>query len=239
MTKDERATTDSGWAGWAGRILDNLGFCLVEADETKDDTNHVLVALRPMPTLRHFDPEQIDYWVTEAGRGRSATLDRETRCPLDGKYSWGRITITDRLGVSNQFLSFGGALRAERTAEGTILVGFSSLAPIPRWSGHSQGLDQLTDDVGAFFARMMVPIDFVPGAEEQISAAAPRTLYCAFLQHAGERLNQARTLREASRWLAQYAARESRRMEAVSPDDWRAALELRRRLGLVEEVAHE
>ena len=233
-------TTDShSWAERVGHILENLGFCLVEPDLTTGDTSHLLVALRPQPTLQHFDPEQIDYWQTEGARGKQAVLDREIPCPIDGKYSWGRIAITDRLGVSNQFLSFGGGLRVEMAANSAILVDFGSFAPILRWSGHSQGADPLTGEVGAFFARMKVPIDFVPGAEPLVSSASPRTLYCAFLQHARERLVQARSARESNRWLADYAARESVRMETVAPDNWKAALALRRQLGLMEAVARE
>jgi hypothetical protein len=105
-------------------------------------------------------------------------------------YAWGRISLTDRLGVKNEFLSFGGTLRAQMT-EATVLVDFSSHAPILRWSGHSQSTDPLAAEVGGFFARIKVPIDFVPGAEALVSKAAPRTLYCAFIQYVRERLAQA------------------------------------------------
>ena len=30
---------------------------------------YLLVALRPTPTLRNYDPETVEYWVTEDGRG--------------------------------------------------------------------------------------------------------------------------------------------------------------------------
>ena len=30
---------------------------------------YLLVALRAAPSLRHYDPESVDYWVTEVGRG--------------------------------------------------------------------------------------------------------------------------------------------------------------------------
>ena len=241
MSKEPRAATTgaSQWTAQAARVLENLGFSLIEADPAAGDTAQLLVALRPAPTLQHFDPEQIAYWVTEAGRGKAATLDRETRCPVDGTYSWGRIEITDRLCVTNQFLSFGGDLRAEMVADSTILVSFSSLAPIMRWSGHSQVLDPLTVEVGAFFARMMVPIDFVPGAEALVAAAAGRTLYCAFIQHARERLSRARTLRDSNRWLSDYSARESQRLESASPDNWKAAAELRLQLGPKEAAARD
>ncbi len=221
-------------------MLANLGFELVEPDRSRDDeTSHLLAALRPKPTLHHFDPESIDYWVTEGPRGRAAHLDRETRFPVVSDYAWGRITLTDRLTVKNEFLSFGGTMRAQMTDDTTVLVDFSTHAPILRWSGHSQTTDPLAAEVGAFFARVKVPIDFVPGAEALVSKATPRTLYCAFIQYVRERLREAHTLRDANRWLAEWSSHESGRMEATASDHWHAAEELRRQLGAIETVARE
>jgi hypothetical protein len=242
MTIDPRsALTDSNrWVDQAARLLSNLGFELIEPDRTAtDETSHLLVALRPAPTLQHFDPETVDYWLVESGRGKVGRLDRETRFPIDTEYSWGRIAVTDRLGVGNQFLSFGGALRAQMTSDATALIAFSSRAPILRWSGHSQSVDPLTAEVGAFFARMKVPIDFAPGAETLVAKASPRTLYCAFIQYALERLAQTHSLRETNRWLADWSSRESARMEATASEHWKAGVDLRRQLGLIEAVARE
>ena len=242
MTIDERSTLgdDGRWLEQAGRRLANLGFELVEADRVAgDDTSHLLVAIRPTPTLRHFDPETIDCWTCEAGRGKAARLERETHYPISSDYSWGLISLTDRLGVTNQFLSFGGALRAQLTPDATVLVDFSSHAPILRGSGHSQSVDPLGAEVGAFFARIKVPIDFVPGAEALVAKASPLTFYCAFIQHVREKLAQARGLRDANRWLADWSSREAQRMEASAAEHWQAAAELRRQLGAIEAVARE
>ena len=102
-----------------------------------------------------------------------------------------------------------------------------------------QSTDPLAAEVGAFFARIKVPIDFVPGAEASVSKAAPRTLYCAFIQHVRERLAQAQSLRDANRWLTEWSSRESQRMEASANDHWKAAIELRRQLGAIEAIARE
>jgi hypothetical protein len=242
MSNDSMANVpdDPRWLAGVGRILSNLGFELVEPDRSReDDTSHLLAALRPKPTLQHFDPESIDYWTTDGTRGRAAALDRETHFPLVADFAWGRITLTDRLGVKNEFLSFGGTMRAQMTDDTTVLIDFSSHAPILRWSGHSQSTDPLAAEVGAFFARIKVPIDFVPGAEALVSRATPRTLYCAFIQNTRERLSEAHTLREANRWLAEWSSRESQRMESTANDHWRAAAELKRQLGAIETVARE
>jgi hypothetical protein len=242
MTTDPNlvSATDDRWLEQAARLLVNLGFTLVESDKTAgEETSHLLVALRPAPTLRHFDPESIGYWITEGARGRAASLDRETRFPIVSDFAWGRITLADRLGVHNEFLSFGGALRAQMTADATVLVDFSSHAPILRWSGHSQQTDPLASEVGAFFGRLKVPIDFVPGAESLIAKAAPRTLYCAFIQFVRERLANARALRDANRWLADWSSREGQRMEAAAVEHWKAAEEMRRHLDAIETTARE
>jgi hypothetical protein len=241
MTIEQRSAPDDGrWLENAGRVLTNLGFALIEPDRTHgDESSHVVVALRAQPTLQHFDPDSIEYWITDSARGRAARMDRETRLPVVTEFSWGRIGLIDRLGIKNEFLSFGGTMRAQATADSTVLVDFSSNAPIMRWAGHSQSSDPLASEVGSFFARIKVPIDFVPGTEAMVAKAAPRTLYCSFIQHVHERLSRAHTLREANRWLADWTARETQRMETGAPDHWTAATELRRQLGAIEAVARE
>lgn len=242
MPTDPRfaAPADDRWLEHAARLLAGLGFQLVEPDRTNgDETSHLLVALRPEPTLKHFDPESIDYWITEGARGRAARLDRETRLPLVCGFSWGRIALTDRLGVRNEFLSFGGALKAQVNPDATVLVDFGSHAPILRWSGHSQGTDPLAAEVGAFIGRLKVPIDFVPGAEALLAKAAPEALYCAFIQSVRERLARARGLRDSNRWLADWSSREGQRIEAAAAESWKAATELRRQLEAMEAIARE
>ncbi len=242
MITDPRsaASAGDGWLEPIARRLANLGFELVQPDRTGgDETSHLVVALRPTPTMKHFDPESIDYWITDGARGRAAHLDRDTRLPIAGDFSWGRITLTDRLDVRNEFLSFGGSLRARLTSDATVLVDLSSEAPILRWSGHSQETDPLAGEVGAFFGRLKVPIDFVPGAEALIAKTAPPALYCAFIQFVRERLSKARSLRDANRSLADWGSREGQRMEATAAEHWRAGTELRRQLGAMEATARD
>jgi len=242
MSTDPRSLLpdDAHWSESAARILANLGFELVEPDRTHgSETSHLLVTIRPQPTMKHFDPETIDYWTSDGSRGHAARLERESRYPTVADYAWGQIGLTDRLGVQNVFLSFGGTLRAEMAADAAVLLDFSSNAPILRWSGHSQITDPLAAEVGAFFARIKVPIDFVPGAEALVARAGPLTLYCAFIQSVRERLSQAQTLRDANRWLADWSSRESQRMAADFAEGWNAATELRRQLSAIEAIARE
>jgi hypothetical protein len=97
----------------AARWLADLGFLASSDLPDRPGPAFLLVALRELPTLRHYDPELVDYWVTAAGRGARRTLTRETRMPLTIEFSWGLIRITDRLKVTNEYLTLGGSLRAE------------------------------------------------------------------------------------------------------------------------------
>jgi hypothetical protein len=230
MTTQDRPSSAGGhWLDEAARQLANLGFEL-EAPERPGDPASLLVALRAQPTLRHFDPEQVNYWVTENGRGRPAALDRQARFPLESGYAWGRISIVDRLGVVNPFISFGGRIRAALDADGTAYASFESTAPILRVGGHSQALDPLAAEAGAFFGRIKIPIDFIPGAEALIAQATPVALYSAFVQAVAERLKGSRGLRDSNRWLASWSSREAQRLQAAAAPDWAAASELRGRL---------
>ncbi len=221
------------WVAEATRLLSSLGF-LVVADEhapARSDS-FLLAALRAQPTLHHFDPEEISYWVADQGRGRRARLDLETAAPPESSYSWGLIRLADRLGVRNEFLSFGGKLRVRPLDATTTAVAFASPAPILRLAGHSQGLDPLSPEVGSFLGRLKVPIDFIPGAEARIAAAPPAVLYAAFVQDLRDRFGHSEALRDAHQGFAAWAPREAARLEAASGTDWRAALDLRQELGL-------
>jgi hypothetical protein len=118
-------------------LLDDLGFLLVPGRPTASGTAYLFTALRPRPTLRHFDPERIEYWVSVDGHGLPATLEWSMPVVPPRPYSWGLIRVIDRLGVSNEFVSFGGQLDAARFDDVLVAV-FSSDAPIEARGGHSQ-----------------------------------------------------------------------------------------------------
>lgn len=221
------------WAAAAAELLANLGFTLINSDRPAAPGGaNLLVALRDRPTLRHFDPEVVFYWALVEGRGRVVEIDRSAPLRPEGRFAWGRIRIVDRLGAMNQWISFGGLVRVADIDRSTRLVGFNSPAPILRWAGHSQGLDRLTAAVGAFFGRLMVPIDFEPGAEERIGRADPLVLYAAFLQDALERRVPEVTEQFGDAESATWIRLEAKRLYTAAPAVWTAAAELRRDLGL-------
>jgi hypothetical protein len=204
-----------------------------------DETSHLLVALRPQPTLAHFDPETIDYWTSDGSADTLPKLDREARFPLTSDYAWGRVTITDRLNVKNEFLSFGGALRAQMAPDATVLAGLQLARADPALERPQPGLGSAGRRGGRLLRPDQGPDRLRPrrrGARLQGGPAGP-----LLRLHPGvrERLTQAQALREANRWLAEWSSRESQRMESVAGDQWRAATELRRQLAAIEAIARE
>lgn len=217
----------------AADVVRDLGFSIVTGVDAGDPVaTDLVVALRDEPTLRHFDPEVVSYWVPQEGRGRPRELTRESPLPLEGRFAWGRVWIADRLGLTNQWLTFGGTIRAAALEPTATIVEFSSPAPIQRWSGHSQGLDLLTPEMGAFFGRLMIPIDFEPGAEGRVVDADPTVLYVAFIRDAHARTVASARLAVADRPLTSYVAREARRLEEADPAAWDEGGELLAALGL-------
>jgi hypothetical protein len=171
------------WPAAAAALLASLGFRLVSRDDGGD--SHLLVAIRDRPTLAHFDPEDVAYFAVSGARGALVRLDRraidEPGETFEARALWGHVHVVDRVPVENRFLTFGGTLRGAVIDDEVAVLDLRSPAPIVRWGGHSQGVDELTDAIGAFFGRLIVPIDFEPGAEERIAALSPTALYCAFL----------------------------------------------------------
>jgi hypothetical protein len=181
----------------------------------------LLVALRQRPTLRHYDPEVVEYWVTTDGRGERASLTYASRMPVERDFSWGLIRIVDRLSVSNEYLTFGGHLSAA-AVEGVTVAVFSSPAPLLRRGGHSQGWDVGAQDIGAYFGRLMVAVDYAPGFEAKVAAADPVVRYAAFLADVADRYRQSDGLRQARADLWRLLRSEEDRLRRTSPDAWAA-----------------
>jgi hypothetical protein len=222
-----------GWAAATARLLADLGFSLVNSDHPGAPGGaNLLVALRDRPTLRHFDPELIRVWVTSGGRGRQLEVDRRRARPFERAVTWGHVHVIDRLDVENRFLTFGGRLRAADVDEGTMVVALQSPGPIVRWGGHSQGDDPLAGEVGAFFGRLMIPVDFEPGAEGRLGSTEPSVLYAAFVRHHHDRLGRAPDLRETAPAFEVWIAAEAGRLAAEDSAAWAAAEPLMVELGL-------
>jgi len=209
----------------AGGLLANWGF-LAEPDlPDRPGPAWLLVAMRPVPTLRHFDPELVEFWVTEHGRGRHAEISHATPMPLKRPFSWGLIRIVDRLKVSNEYLTFGGDLVADAIGDAVVAV-FTSPAPLLRRGGHSQVWDPPAEWLGAFFGRLLVAVDYEPGFEALVAAAEPLARYAAFVADCTARYRASifRRLDQPAMWALSEA--EERRLRGEHPDAWAAGDQL-------------
>ncbi|MEW5990203.1 MAG: hypothetical protein AB1736_02505 [Chloroflexota bacterium] len=215
----------AGWAAATADALRDLGFTLLHSDRpAAPGGSQVLVALRDRPTLRHFDPEQITCWVAAAGRGRAVAIDRQTPAG-ERVILWGHVHVVDRLGIENRFLTFGGLLRVADVDPGTRVVQHVSPGPIVRWGGHSQGFDALAGEIGAFFGRLIVPVDYLEGAESRLAAEPPEHLYAAFLRDATARRREATRRLDPERDIAvrSWLGAEASRIRSAHPAWWEAA----------------
>lgn len=211
----------------AAASLTDLGFVASSDLPDRPGPAYLLVALRDVPTLHHYDPETVAYWVNEAGRGVRRTLTRETHLPIETEFSWGLIRIVDRLHVTNEYLTFGGRLSAD-LVDGVVVAVFSSPAPLLRRGGHSQGWDRGAETLGAFFSRFLLAVDYAPGFEDRAGRTDPVTRYAAFLVDAMARYRASPLLRvdQPDLWTLLHA--EERRLQTAHPTEWAAGEALRR-----------
>jgi hypothetical protein len=215
------------WLTQTRQDLAHLGFELLDGSLPGTRPGpRLLIGFRDHPTLEHFDPEEVTFWEARGGRGRLATLTLRSEVPASRPWSWGPIQVTDRIPVSNQFLGFGGTLLVDALDGGTVYAAFTSPAPIVRWAGHSQGVDPLVDEIGAFFARLMIPIDYQDGAETRVAEASPEALYAVFLAHSLERIRSSRRLADADPEVAGWVRHEASRLAHDAPAHWREGEEL-------------
>jgi hypothetical protein len=185
----------------------------------------LIVALRSSPTLRHYDPEVVEFWSTFDGRGSHQAITWQTPMPISAGVAWGEIRILDRLGESNGYLCFGGRCDAAMLGD-AVIVAITSSAPIFCRGGHSQGWDDGADAVGAFFGRLLVTVDYVPGFEARLAGASPLVRYCAFIEDADARDRRIRSASGDDRPFAPIVRSEAARLRRDHPDAWRHGGEL-------------
>jgi hypothetical protein len=215
----------------AAILLANLGFLARSDLPDRPGPVYLLVAMRPRPTLTHYDPERIDYWTTAGGHGCRSILTRATG-PADTEFSWGLIRIVDRFKVSNEYLTFGGRLTVGPVGDATIAV-FASPSPLLRRGGHSQGWDHGAPSVGAFFGRLLVAVDFVPGFETRLALASPRARFAAFVGDLLGRYRSSPDLRAGHPELAALIEAEERMLRRDHTGAWVDGLALLEAIGSV------
>jgi hypothetical protein len=212
-------------------LLANLGFVARSDLPDRPGPAYLLVAFRPEPTLRHYDPELVQYWATDGERGVQRILTRKTTLPIDTDFSWGMVRIVDRLKVSNEYLTFGGHLAAASILDTTIAV-FTSPAPLLRRGGHSQGWDEGAECIGAFFGRLLVAVDYQPGFERRLSEASPLVRYSAFVCDIVTRYRASGELRSSHAALWALFEAEERRLQRDHAAIWADGVTLLQASGL-------
>jgi len=208
----------------AAGLLDDWGFLAHPDLPDLAGDAYLLVALRDHPTLHHFDPERVELWISRGSRGTRLAITRATP-RLESAFSWGTITIVDRLGISNEYVSFGGQLTVAEVGTMTVVV-FVSSAPILRRGGHSQGWDETAVDLAAYFGRVLLAVDYVPGFEAQMADATPLARYAAFIVDSVARYRRSAVLRGSQPQVWMLACGERERLRRGHPVDWAAGVEL-------------
>jgi len=146
--------------------------------------------------------------------------------PVEEDFSWGLIRIVDRLHVTNEYLTFGGRLRADEI-DGIVVAVFTSPAPLLRRGGHSQEWDLGAESLGAYFSRFLLAVDYAPGFEARAARADPVTRYAAFVADAMARYRAGPILRVHQSELWQVLRSEECRLRATHPGEWAAGVALR------------
>jgi hypothetical protein len=219
----------------AAALVQDWGF-LAHADLPNEPGDaYLVVAIRDQPTFTHFDPEQIEFWVNHgpAGheRGTRRTIWRTTRLPLSVPFSWGTIRIVDRLGVSNEYVTFGGVLEAVDRSGMTLCL-FRSPAPLLRRGGHSQESDPASFDFAAFFGRVLLAIDYVPGFEALAATTSPLGRYAACVGYFAARYGRSADLRRARPDLWELVRSEGTRLARDHAEAWAEGERFRGAAGL-------
>jgi hypothetical protein len=211
-------------------LLAELGFLHVPGLPVASPPAYLFVALRPKPTLRHYDPERIDYWCTVEGRGLRLSLDRTADQLGDSEFAWGKIDVLDRKGIANYYVSFGGLLCTRRIGD-MLLAEFSSPAPIAACGGHSQEWQPLASEMAAFVARLRAAAGENAAFEQQLATQTPAELYSGFVcdelaRHVnlrGELVGEGRSM--------DLLRRERQRLVHESATEWAAGQALAAQLG--------
>ncbi len=168
------------------RQMENSGFEVVARPHPRSPGySGLLVAMRPIPTERHFDPEAIQLFLSEGqGYPAAATIhlgselgDRNRVCP-------GQLEIVDRLNKRLGFFTFGGEVDVA-VAPGLNVFTIRSRAPILSLSNGftDEMADQLASGTEALWARLRVRWGVNDSAfMRRLASIHPLELYAATLE---------------------------------------------------------
>ncbi len=209
----------------AAEVMGDLGFLVVPAAPGRDSTAYLLVAIRPDPTLAHYDPESVLCWTSGGSHDAPVCLDRSLLLPIDMPFSWGPLRITDRLGVANEFLTFGGRVLIAQVADARIAV-FGTPGPMIRRGGHSQGWDPGAAHLAAWFARLRAHLGADARLDAEVTGMAPLARYSAYLAGAIGGFAETPALSRDRHAELTHMRAEASRLRRDHPTDWATGLRL-------------
>lgn len=210
----------------ASELLADWGFLADPDLPDRPGPAFLLVAIRAAPTLRHYDPELVEYWITgPRGFGVRETLTYASRLPREQPFSWGMVTLCDRKSVANRYLTFGGTLRADRV-NGEVIAVFESPAPLLRRGGHSQGWDTGAHSVGGFFGRFRAAAGYQHEFERLAADTDPIARYAAFVNELVGRYRSSEYLRDHYPRLWSIMVAEEKRLKHDHATAWAEGAEL-------------
>ncbi len=201
----------------APQLLTDLGFLQVPGPPLAHGAAYLLVALRPRPTLAHFDPERISVWAADSGVPRLVELTWPLARSM-GSYSWGTICVSDRTNATNSFVSFGGTFSTTRDGELHAAL-FRSEAPILALAGRSGPADPLATHVVAFLARLRGAAGYDSPVSSTAATLDPVSLYAAFLNHTLDTYSRPPAADTVSAHLVSLLRSERHRLETDNPED--------------------
>lgn len=210
-------------------LLAQLGFLHVPGRPLANGSAYLFVALRSEPTLRHFDPERVDYWQSVERVGTRAVIERSTSMPGESEYAWGVISVVDRKSVANEFVSFGGQLKVRRIGDVLVTV-FSSSGPIAARGGHSQGWDFGAEEMAAFIGRLRAAAGASRSLEFELAELSPLAIYSAFMVDSLSRHRDRHGLAVGDERIMAMLYDEQHWLKAHVPADWASGAGIAERL---------
>jgi hypothetical protein len=213
----------------APQLIDRLGFLHVPGRPGASGQAYLIVALRRLPTLEHFDPERIDYWQVVEGRGVPEQIDHSSQSRREAPFAWGAISFVDRKGIANYFVSFGGKCTVERSLDEMVAI-FSSPGPIAACGGHSQGFDFGAGEMSAFVGRLRAAAGASHALEARICGEPPLAIYSAFVADALWRHRDPHGAPVGDERVLEMLRSERRWLVATAGHEWATGIEVARSL---------
>ncbi|MGE5141096.1 MAG: hypothetical protein ACM3JD_16635 [Rudaea sp.] len=181
--------------------MEHWGYYLLPAPhEHCPGYSGLLVAIRAIPTRRHYDPESIGLDILlPPGRIETMAFGRETDVDKGRRVCPGSMTLCDRRGKQEMFFSFGGIIESIHLPDETIFS-LRSNAPI-LWltrSGETVA-DVLVAEFGHLVGEMRARCkDRDEGFFRRMARIDPLVLYTASLSSIFAEYESEQPLRDAS-----------------------------------------